>query len=137
LLLLKISKMWLWWCVYLDDRFRANFLHGREPLLSACGARLRGVTDMVWMDMGGGTAENVEMMSHILDLSVFRKIYVVDICSALCEVARQKVARKGWRNVEVVEGDACTFAPEIPATLITFSYSLTSKTQSIPLKTKN
>jgi len=110
-----------------DDRFRANFLHGRQPLLEACGARLRGVTGMVWVDMGGGTAENVEMMSHILDLSVFRKIYVVDICSALCEVAREKVARKGWSNVEVVEGDACSFAPAHPATLITFSYSLTSE----------
>lgn len=107
------------------DRFRANFLHGRQPLLAACAARLRGETGMVWVDMGGGTAENVEMMSHILDLSVFDKIYVVDICSALCEVARQKVIRKGWRNVEIVEGDACTFAPDHPATLITFSYSLT------------
>ncbi|KAG0563546.1 hypothetical protein KC19_8G040100 [Ceratodon purpureus] len=108
------------------DRFRANFLHGRQPLLAACAARLRGDQEgLVWVDMGGGTAENVEMMSHILDLSRFRKIYVVDICSALCEVARQKVKRKGWHNVEVVEADCCTFAPEEPATLITFSYSLT------------
>jgi ubiquinone/menaquinone biosynthesis C-methylase UbiE len=51
---------------------------------------------------------------------------VVDICSALCAVAREKVARKGWRNVEVVEADCCTFAPAHPATLVTFSYSLTS-----------
>jgi betaine lipid synthase len=106
------------------DRFRRDFLHGRQPMLEACGARLRGDTGMVWVDMGGGTAANVEMMSHILDLSVFDKIIVVDYCSSLCEVARQRVAREGWTNVEVVEGDACTFSPDTPATLITFSYSL-------------
>lgn len=34
--------------------------------------------------------------------------------------------KKGWTNVTIVEGDACTFQPpEGQATLITFSYSLT------------
>lgn len=101
-------------------------------MLEACGARLRGDTAMVWVDMGGGTAANVEMMSHILDLSVFDKIIVVDYCSSLCEVARQRVAREGWTNVEVVEGDACTFTPDTPATLITFSYSLSSECCNSP-----
>ena len=86
---------------------------------------------MTWVDMGGGTAENVDMMSQYIDLSTFDKIYVVDICSALCEVAREKVKKRGWYNVEIVEGDACTFAPEEPATLITFSYSLTSKKNKV------
>jgi ubiquinone/menaquinone biosynthesis C-methylase UbiE len=110
-----------------DDRFRASFLHGRMPMLASCAARLRGSTGLTWVDMGGGTAENVDMMSQLIDLESFEKIYVVDICSALCEVARQKVISRGWHNVEVVEGDACTFTPKRPATLITFSYSLTSK----------
>ncbi|CAM6035693.1 unnamed protein product [Sphagnum compactum] len=107
------------------DRFRASFLHGRMPMLASCAARLRGSTGLTWVDMGGGTAENVDMMSQLIDLESFEKIYVVDICSALCEVARQKVISRGWHNVEVVEGDACTFTPKRPATLITFSYSLT------------
>lgn len=110
-----------------DDRFRAGFLHGRQPLLAACAARLRGAEGLVWVDMGGGTAENVEMMSHIIDLSAFQKIYVVDLCSALCQVAREKVRRKGWRNVVVVEADCCTFVPAEPASLVTFSYSLSSR----------
>jgi ubiquinone/menaquinone biosynthesis C-methylase UbiE len=96
-------------------------------MLASCAARLRGSTGLTWVDMGGGTAENVDMMSQLIDLESFEKIYVVDICSALCEVARQKVISRGWHNVEVVEGDACTFTPKRPATLITFSYSLTSK----------
>ncbi len=120
LLLAMVGKM-------ADDRFRASFLHGRMPMLASCAARLRGSTGLTWVDMGGGTAENIDMMSQFIDLESFDKIYVVDICSALCEVARQKVISQGWHNVEVVEGDACTFTPATPATLITFSYSLTSK----------
>ncbi|BBN01909.1 betaine lipid synthase [Marchantia polymorpha subsp. ruderalis] len=106
------------------DRFRANFLHGRQPLLAACAARLRGSTGMIWVDLGGGTAENVDMMAQLIDLASFDKIYVVDMCAALCKVAREKVRRKGWSNVEIVEGDACTFKPTKQATLVTFSYSL-------------
>eukprot|EP00270_Netrium_digitus_P017940 TRINITY_DN6727_c0_g1_i1.p1 TRINITY_DN6727_c0_g1~~TRINITY_DN6727_c0_g1_i1.p1 ORF type:complete len:684 (+),score=143.97 TRINITY_DN6727_c0_g1_i1:121-2172(+) len=106
------------------DRFRKNFLHGRRPMLAACAARLRGSTGLVWVDLGGGTAENVEMMSEYIDLSAFDKIYVVDITPSLCAVAREKVVKKGWKNVEVVEGDACLFKPDEKATLITFSYSL-------------
>lgn len=42
--------------------------------------------------------------------------------------ARKKVAEKGWKNVTVVEADACQWAPpEGCATLVTFSYSLSSE----------
>lgn len=81
---------------------------------------------MIWVDLGGGTAENVDMMAQLIDLASFDKIYVVDMCAALCKVAREKVRRKGWSNVEIVEGDACTFKPTKQATLVTFSYSLSS-----------
>lgn len=72
--------------------------------------------------------ENVDMMSCYMDLSRFKAIYVVDLCHSLCEVARKKVAAKGWQNVHVVEGDACRFRPKTGlATLVTFSYSLSSE----------
>ncbi|CAM6106075.1 unnamed protein product [Calypogeia fissa] len=106
------------------DRFRANFLHGRKPLMAACAARLRGSSGMVWVDLGGGTAENVEMMAEFIDLASFDKIYVVDMCSSLCKVAQEKMVRQGRTNVEIIEGDACTFVPPKAATLVTFSYSL-------------
>jgi betaine lipid synthase len=39
-----------------------------------------------------------------------------------------QVRAKGWKNVHVVEGDACAFTPpEGQATLVTFSYSLSSE----------
>jgi betaine lipid synthase len=109
------------------DGFRANFLHGRQPMLAAVAARLQGQRDLVWVDMGGGTGWNVEAMAEIMGgLGAFRQVYVVDLCKALCEQARQRVTKQGWTNVEVIEGDACTV--ELPrgdkADVVTFSYSL-------------
>jgi ubiquinone/menaquinone biosynthesis C-methylase UbiE len=62
-----------------------------------------------------------------MPLDSFKAIYVVDLCHSLCEVAKKKAVEKGWKNVHVVEADACMFSPpEGAATLVTFSYSLSS-----------
>jgi len=108
------------------DAFRASFLWGRERLVQTCAARLDGKSDLVWVDLGGGTAENVLMMSKCMDLSRFSKIYVVDLTPSLCKVAAEKARKHGWTNVEVVEGDATCFRlpGNAKADLVTFSYSL-------------
>ena len=117
------------------DRMRARgFLWGRKPMLAACAERLTdsydarrqsSLGDLVWVDLGGGTAENVSLMSKYIPLKRFKAIYVVDLCSSLCDIARQKVRENGWDNVHVVEKDACDFEPEEgEADLVTFSYSL-------------
>ncbi|EIE24752.1 diacylglyceryl-N,N,N-trimethylhomoserine synthesis protein [Coccomyxa subellipsoidea C-169] len=107
------------------DNFRSKFLWGRKPMLAACAARLADKTDLVWVDLGGGTGENVDMMAEYLPLENFKTIYVVDLCKSLCEQAKKKVDANGWKNVVVVEGDACTFTPPSEkVTLVTFSYSL-------------
>lgn len=97
-------------------------------MLKACAKKmleLEETDELVWVDLGGGTAENVKSMSKYMDLAKFQKIYVVDICGPLCEVARKKANSLGWNNVEIVEADVCEFEPDKkPATLITFSYSL-------------
>lgn len=68
------------------------------------------------------------MMAEYIPLHKFKAIYVVDLCHSLCEQAKRKVQQKSWKNVHVVEADACTFQPpEGMATLVTFSYSLSSK----------
>ena len=68
------------------------------------------------------------MMAEYIGLENFKAIYVVDLCHSLCEVSKAKVKAKGWKNVHIVEADACMFAPAEPkADLVTFSYSLTSK----------
>jgi len=110
-----------------DDGFRSKFLWGREPLLATCAARLdlEECSDAIWVDLGGGTGENVSLMEKYMDISKFKKIYIVDLCSSLCEQARKKVEENGWKNISVIEGDACEFVPdEGKATLVTFSYSL-------------
>jgi hypothetical protein len=51
-------------------------------------------------------------------------------CHDCCLQAKEKVRAKGWTNVHVVEGDACEFrVPEGEAQLVTFSYSLSSKSR--------
>ena len=93
--------------------------HSAAPLLHLRSRQASPVTVL---------QENVDMMSSYMDLSRFKAIYVVDLCHSLCEVARKKVAAKGWQNVHVVEGDACRFRPKTGlATLVTFSYSLSSE----------
>lgn len=116
------------------DQFRSGLLHGRKPMLAAVAARLlkpagkaaTALSDLIWVDLGGGTGYNVELMEEFMDLACFKKVVIVDLCSALCEQARNRVARKGWTNVEVIEGDVCQFTlPEdAKANLVTFSYSL-------------
>ena len=76
--------------------------------------------------------ENIDLMAEYMPLKRFKAVYVVDLCHSLCEQAKQKVKQKGWKNVHVVEGDACTFQPpEGIATLVTFSYSLSSRLISL------
>jgi S-adenosylmethionine-diacylgycerolhomoserine-N-methlytransferase len=51
---------------------------------------------------------------------------VLDLSHSLLEVAKKRIAERGWTNVETVEADATTFQPPTgPVDVVTFSYSLT------------
>jgi betaine lipid synthase len=109
------------------DNFRNRMLWGRLPLIRVCVSFLekkRHHNNLVWIDLGGGTGSNVEIMDELFDISHFKKIYIVDLCPSLCKIAEQRKKEKGWDNVEVVCADACTFTSDIHADLVTFSYSL-------------
>ena len=69
----------------------------------------------------------MEVMHHMGKLSQFSKVYIVDLSSSLLEIARRRKEKYGWKNVEIVEGDATTFNPPEAGKVdvITFSYSLT------------
>lgn len=54
----------------------------------------------------------------------FSTVFLVDLSPSLCEVARQRFRRLGWKNVQVVCEDARAFCPPQQADLITMSYSL-------------
>merc|ERR1719199_2380824 len=70
------------------DAFRKRLLTGREELMHDVAARASGKGG-VWVDMGGGTGANLEMMGDEAVMS-FAKVYVVDLCGPLLEVARQR-----------------------------------------------
>lgn len=65
----------------------------------------------------------------------FSQVYLVDLSPSLCEVARQRFERLGWKNVTVVCQDARSFRlpeenidparnPGTGADVVTMSYSL-------------
>ncbi|AET41506.1 class I SAM-dependent methyltransferase Ecym_8221 [Eremothecium cymbalariae DBVPG len=111
------------------DFTREFLLKGREEALRLCIGHLRSrgrERDLVWVDVGAGTGLNVEKMSKMTDLGkTFRAVYLVDLSPSLCEIARARIIKNGWKNVHVVCACACTFSvPEDSVDLITFSYSL-------------
>jgi S-adenosylmethionine-diacylgycerolhomoserine-N-methlytransferase len=102
------------------DDFRRKMLKGREKLYQSIDVPKDGV----WIDMGGGTASNLEYLGErIHDL---RKVYVVDLAGSMLEIARRRAEDRGWKNVETVEADVTKFTPvEGQADVVAFSYSLT------------
>eukprot|EP00966_Prymnesium_polylepis_P190190 4407014-Prymnesium_polylepis.2 len=105
------------------DSFRKRLLHGREEMISEVAERASGG---ILVDMGGGTGANLDMLGDEVVMS-FAKIYIVDLCAPLMEMAKRRCAERGWHNVEVVEGDATTWVPDEglgKVDVITFSYSL-------------
>ena len=102
------------------DRFRRRLLHGREEMWNS----VQVPDDGVWVDMGGGTGSNLEILGD--SLSRLRKVYIVDLSPSLLEIARRRISERGWANVEAVEADATAFRPaEGSCDVVTFSYSLT------------
>ncbi|KAL2872364.1 class I SAM-dependent methyltransferase [Aspergillus lucknowensis] len=126
------------------DATRKRLLRGREDMLGLVAAQLKYKVDnkelhtgkAIWVDIGGGTGYNIEAMSAFLPVSeFFSQVYLVDLSPSLCEVARQRFERLGWKNVSVVCQDARSFRlPEdsinpgktsgATADLVTMSYSL-------------
>jgi len=102
------------------DQFRRRLLKGRQELWNELGAP----EGAVWVDMGGGTGANLEFFGPAIER--LRRIYIVDLSPSLLAVAQERVADRGWKNVELVQGDATCFRPEQgPVDVVTFSYSLT------------
>ncbi|GKZ94688.1 hypothetical protein AnigIFM59636_008070 [Aspergillus niger] len=127
------------------DATRKRLLCGREDMLGLVAAQLKHKVEnkqlqsgkVVWVDIGGGTGYNIEAMSTFLPVKdFFSRVYLVDLSPSLCEVARQRFERLGWKNVHVVCQDARSFRlPEddkigprsessAGADLATMSYSL-------------
>jgi betaine lipid synthase len=69
-----------------------------------------------------------------LPLTYFDKVYLIDLCEPLLEVARARCQQKGWKNVICLCQDASRFVlpewesgeldPKESLSVITMSYSL-------------
>lgn len=101
------------------DDFRKRLLKGREELYQSIAAPAGGV----WVDMGGGTASNLEFLGE--RINSLGRVYVVDLASSLLKVAIDRIEARRWTNVTAVEADATQWRPAGGADVVTFSYSLT------------
>lgn len=99
------------------DAFRERLLHGRRELVE----RLPLAAGASVVELGAGTGRNLAFFGG--RLATFRRVYAVDLCPALLEVARRRAAAHA--NVHVVEADAAAFRPDAPVDGVYFSYSLT------------
>ncbi len=101
------------------DRTRRRLLQGRRSLYRSLPIE-KGA---VWVDMGAGTGANLETLGD--DLTSLGKVHLVDICTSLLDVARERVRRNGWSNVEIAQENALDFNPPAgSADVLIFSYSL-------------
>ncbi len=99
------------------DAFRERLLHGRRELVE----RLWPPAGAVVVELGAGTGRNLEFFGE--RLAAFGRVYAVDLCPSLLDVARARAAARP--NVRVVEADATAFRPPQPVDAVYFSYSLT------------
>eukprot|EP00730_Choanoeca_flexa_P014351 TRINITY_DN6247_c0_g1_i1.p1 TRINITY_DN6247_c0_g1~~TRINITY_DN6247_c0_g1_i1.p1 ORF type:complete len:797 (+),score=240.53 TRINITY_DN6247_c0_g1_i1:45-2435(+) len=112
------------------DAFRENFLHAR-PNLATCVPLPPG--KLTWIDVGAGTARNLEFFPIETLKRRFAKIYILDISASLLEMARRRVEAAGLTDVvELVLADFTDLSEKgkraLPRAgsvdLVTFSYSL-------------
>ncbi|KAL6904533.1 hypothetical protein GGI43DRAFT_421087 [Trichoderma evansii] len=104
------------------DATRKVLLRGREDMLALVAAQLQAKaetatdgnkTKRIWVDVGGGTGWNIEAMAQFVDVpTFFSSVYLVDFSPSLCEVAKKRFERLGWKNVRVVCQDARKFRLE-------------------------
>ncbi|KAJ6586838.1 hypothetical protein DFH09DRAFT_1245371 [Mycena vulgaris] len=121
------------------DTTRNGLLRGRNTMLSLSAAHLKSLRAaspqkrLVWIDIGGGTGHNVELMDKHLPIMSFDAVYLIDLCEPLLDIARKRFAKKGWTNVTVLCQDASEFSipewvdgqdPKGSVGFITLSYSL-------------
>ncbi len=92
----------------------------RKRAVSALGLK-RGDTVV---ELGCGTGLNFPYLLQVIGES--GRLIGVDLTDAMLGKARERIQRKGWRNVELVEADAAAyvFPAEVQGVLSTFALTL-------------
>jgi|ERR1043166_7129977 S-adenosylmethionine-diacylgycerolhomoserine-N-methlytransferase len=101
------------------DAVHHRTMPGRKELFENLPTPVGGV----WIDLGAGTGFNLEHLGE--RLAQLAKVYLVEASPSMREIARQRVERHGWKNVEIVDADALSFVPALAsADVVTLAYSL-------------
>ncbi|KAF9071138.1 S-adenosyl-L-methionine-dependent methyltransferase [Rhodocollybia butyracea] len=125
------------------DATRRGLLRGRKTMLNLSAGHLRSLRAnnpekrLVWVDIGGGTGHNIELMDQFFPITSFDAVYLIDLCEPLLQVARKRFVKKGWTNVHILCQDASDFMlpewqqsssqgidPKGSVGFVTLSYSL-------------
>ncbi|MCS6969617.1 MAG: class I SAM-dependent methyltransferase [Planctomycetota bacterium] len=102
------------------DRVRERMLHGRRELCAQLAALLPAGFRLA--EFGAGTARNLAFLE---DRLAEGRCWAVDLCPALLERARQRIAAQRWTTVEAVEADVTRWQAPEPLDAVLMSYSLT------------
>ncbi|KAI7900847.1 uncharacterized protein BX663DRAFT_488152 [Cokeromyces recurvatus] len=129
------------------DKSRKQLLRGRKTMLKLCAAQLKEQISTglmpknpIWVDLGGGTGWNIEMMNESFPIEQFEQVFLIDLTPSLCNIARERFRNRSWKNVTVLCQDASSF--QIPnlegmlegrVGLITVSYALSMMDPYFPV----
>ncbi|OKK03531.1 hypothetical protein AMK26_18790 [Streptomyces sp. CB03234] len=103
------------------DAFRERLLHGRRALMGL----LPTTPGTHLVDMGAGTGSNIAHLDERRRKEC-RRITLVDVSASMLDVARRRVERSGWDNVETVLASATDYRPQDgQVDIVVFSYALT------------
>jgi ubiquinone/menaquinone biosynthesis C-methylase UbiE len=111
------------------DNFREKMLHARPVLMDIIPVKQS--KDMVWVDIGGGTARNIEFLPVDVIKTYFKQIVIVDISKSLLEIAKQRCEQLGISGIvrlvefDVTDPKVFQYLPLPGAVdIVTMSYSL-------------
>jgi len=71
------------------DAFREGLLHARPVMMEAFPLKADG--EMIWVDIGGGTARNLEFFPVEVIKKYFKAIYIVDIARPFWKWLRREL----------------------------------------------
>ncbi len=102
------------------DKTRWMILHGRRQAVALLGLQPESRV----LEVGCGTGLNFRFLQERLDPQ--RGALVgLDFSHDMLRQAAKRVERRGWRNVELVQGDAADMRFDQPFDAVFFAYSLT------------
>lgn len=101
------------------DNYRARMLHGKPHLMWAMPwSKVKSV-----LFFAGGTGDLLEYIAELIPR--MERVTLMDLCEPLLDKARERVAKHGWTNVEIVRADATQFVREAQYDAVLCTYSFT------------